>query len=789
MMIIEPQSLASSADGLKVNPERRMSRRRPDVYTRLRSWRVRAALCVGVLTASLGMVYTSTGVASRAQSTRLSAEIARERMLIAEGMLQLEIGLLNADTAAPAAAQWDLQRSEHFERLDHLMGPADTAGEASRLSEILALVQPPARGSHDAYRVLVTRSVDTIAGGLAPPLDEANWGQADIATRVLAAMSASTDILAYALAAAEEETEDGQLQALRANAQSAVTLLKLSESRDADVFSRVRTILDEAGDQGFGAANLLDSIELQSFRSLTNAAHEVVVSRDNLQPALLGDYANTYQTAMDSFVAPSSAWAERTIKAQQSRETTMGWFRTTWLLAALGIVAYAGVQGWVSLRRRLDHTETLEADLLRDPLTGIGNRRYLETQLQDLLDEVGDATVMQLDLDHFKPVNDTYGHAVGDKLLIAVAERLSGVCELNGGYCARLGGDEFVAIFRPLSQKASNAVTEELIELLNQFEIEGIALQIGTSIGVAQGDSDAQQLLHNADMALYQAKRSGRGLASTFRADAAAFVESVRRALEGGQILAAYQPQFALGSGRCGGIEVLARIVDPRGTLVPAAKWLDIAEWLGTTDVLFEHLISAVKRDLDTGCQPAAPLWLNIAPNDLVRSGGVQWVLSQLRRLDLPLSAVGLELTETEAIKNLDALGRSIRAIREAGVGVALDDFGARNTPLGNIIHLPVSRVKLDSSLIRGLTEEMTNSAWVIKSMCELSSRLQLELVAEGIESPIQLNALIRLGVPAGQGRLLALPGPLDRVAARVNPEELSRSQTHVRLSTHQRAL
>ena len=299
---------------------------------------------------------------------------------------------------------------------------------------------------------------------------------------------------------------------------------------------------------------------------------------------------------------------------------------------------------------------------------------------------------------------------------------------------------------------------------------------MGASIGVARGSGEVTDLLINADLALYQAKRTGRGQASTFRADAAEYVNFVRDAVANGQVQVVYQPQIALRDGRCIGTEVLARLLDDRGSLVPAKDWLGIVEWLGVTGELFEHVVSAVAADIRSGPPVQTKLWFNVAPNDLIRPGGSDWILEQLSRLGLPVSMIGIELTETEAITDPTRLAAVLERLRSVGLALALDDFGARNTPIGHLVDLPVTRVKLDASLISGISEDMPPNAWVVKAMAELATRLRIEVIAEGVTSGHQVSMLAKLGVPAAQGYLLGLPGPMDRIPGAVNIRALLHS-------------
>lgn len=413
--------------------------------------------------------------------------------------------------------------------------------------------------------------------------------------------------------------------------------------------------------------------------------------------------------------------------------------------------------------------DELRAAASTDKLTGLGNRVHLDVEVLLLKERSPEVVLMHIDLDHFKPVNDTYGHAVGDRVLQLSAERLKEAATNHEGVAARLGGDEFVLVLPAMEQQSIDSITKELLRGLQAFQIGGLDLTVGASIGIARGTGEVTDLLINADLALYQAKRTGRGQASTFRAEAAAFVSFVRDALIEGRVQVVYQPQISLRDGRCIGAEVLARLPDRTGTLVPAKEWLGIAEWLGVTGELFEHVVSAVVRDMASGPPLHTKLWFNVAPNDLIRPGGSDWVLQQLGRLQLPVSMIGLELTETEAITDIGRLAVVLERLRTVGLGLALDDFGARNTPIGHLVDLPVTRVKLDASLIAGIGDDMPPSSWVVKAMAELATRLRIDVIAEGVTSGHQVRLLAKLGVPTAQGYLMGLPGSYERIPTGVD--------------------
>ena len=222
------------------------------------------------------------------------------------------------------------------------------------------------------------------------------------------------------------------------------------------------------------------------------------------------------------------------------------------------------VRRWSPGGRPAVKEDQLREAATTDPMTGIGNRGYLDEASEALRDEDGEMVLLHIDLDRFKPVNDTYGHAVGDQVLRLASTRLRTIAEDAGGIVARLGGDEFAIAVPPVTSPSVDALCDTVLEGLTVFEIEGLQLTVGASIGVARGATGIADLLLNSDLALYQAKRSGRGSASTFQAEAAEFVSFVREALLEGNVHVAYQGQYSLQTGGCIGVEVLARLERPR---------------------------------------------------------------------------------------------------------------------------------------------------------------------------------------------------------------------------------
>lgn len=494
----------------------------------------------------------------------------------------------------------------------------------------------------------------------------------------------------------------------------------------------------------------LEGLTVQSLNDLHTSVNRSIVTLTGLSQAALASLGSD-------------------LEHQAANAATSG---SRWLYGAVSLAMAATVVFTLRQNRFRQAEVDLRLAASTDGLTGLSNRGHLEYYVGELR-ERGEIVLMHVDLDHFKPVNDTYGHAVGDRVLQLAAQRLRAVALEYGGLAARLGGDEFVVVFSVLEPGEVERVSQRLIDSLISYSVGGLDITVGASIGVARGSGALQELLIDADLALYQAKRTGRGQAATFQDEAAAFVEFVRQEMTEGRVQAVFQPQFSLRDGRCVGAEVYARLVDRNGMLLQADEWMGVVEWMGWTAKLFEHLVTAVGEAVAASATVPPKLWLNVAPSDLVRPAGGEWVLSNLSRLGLPPESVGLELTNPEAVGDLDTLGRVLHEVRREGYGVALDDFGRQNAPLGHLRDLPVSRVKLDKGLVSQVTPEMPPSAWIVRALSDLARQLRIEVVAEGVSSGHQLELLAKLGIPTAQGYLLGLPGGLERLPLGMNLRQL----------------
>ncbi|WP_305783000.1 putative bifunctional diguanylate cyclase/phosphodiesterase [Symbioplanes lichenis] len=410
--------------------------------------------------------------------------------------------------------------------------------------------------------------------------------------------------------------------------------------------------------------------------------------------------------------------------------------------------------------------ERFAHDAAHDALTGLANRAKLTAELAE--DPV--TALLLVDLDGFKAVNDTFGHAAGDELLVTVAQRLKAAAG-DKALPARLGGDEFAVLMRHGDVEDARLLARGILDRLAE---PGLPAAVGASIGIAAtveaGDRD--QLLHEADMAMYEAKNNGKGTYRVYDRELAAQAEARRRlqaelavALAEHQLFVAYQPVVDLGSGASHAAEVLVRWQHPaRGPIAPD-DFLPAAEDAGLLVEIDRWVLGAAAEQLARWRKedPAFTVAVNLSVAYLVSGRVVDDVRAALKEHDLPGEALTVEVTESSLIADLDAAAHTLREIRALGVRISLDDFGVGYSSLTYLRKLPVDTVKIDRSFVRELAWD-TKAKVLFKAVLDLVHALGLTCVAEGIEEPRQLGQLLAMGCARGQGYLFSPPVTPDLV-------------------------
>jgi len=425
-------------------------------------------------------------------------------------------------------------------------------------------------------------------------------------------------------------------------------------------------------------------------------------------------------------------------------------------------------------RHVAERTRQLHHLAHHDPLTQLPNRRQLAARLASALSRAS-ATGQRLallfvDLDNFKSINDTLGHNFGDRVLQGIAKRLQTAAG-NNTLLARLGGDEFTVFFEDVKsvEDVEARASAIVAALQHPLTIDGRALSTSASVGASlypDHAEDAEGLLRAADVALFRAKELGRNRFALYKAalyDAAAqrfrLEQSLRKAVEAGDLLLMFQPQVCLHTFEVTNLEALLRWRKPDGRIATATEFIHIAEKTGLihelTDWVLRTATTTVAAWRAQGWHRAC-VAINVSPPQFFESDFVGHVARSLEVTGLPASALELELTETVFQTGATTV-ESLRRLRELGVSIALDDFGIGYSSLTSLEQLPINRVKLDRMLVEGV-DTNPRSAAIVRSIVALCHGLGLQLVAEGVERPTQLEFLSQCGPVGVQGYLLAYP-------------------------------
>ncbi|RMG32630.1 MAG: EAL domain-containing protein, partial [Gammaproteobacteria bacterium] len=415
-----------------------------------------------------------------------------------------------------------------------------------------------------------------------------------------------------------------------------------------------------------------------------------------------------------------------------------------------------------------------------DPLTELPNRRLFQAQLKHALQQAARhdsrLSVIMLDLDRFKPVNDSFGHPVGDALLCAVAERLRGLLRVNDTL-ARIGSDEFALLLEEIHSDADAMVIVEKVQQAFRapFRVAEQNLFVTASLGVALYPNDGESgdvLIRAADAAMFSAKQQGSNTFAFYseRLTAAAFervmLESgLRNAIEENQLLLHYQPQIDLPSGRMIGVEALLRWRHPELGLVGPDRFIPLAESTGLMIEIGEWVLQTACRQAREWLDQGLDLRIGVNVGDLqIRRGVIQRQVEEaLRSSGLPADRLELEILENLVMDNAEQNVAMLSALRERGVRLAMDDFGTGYSSLSYLQQLPLHRLKIDKAFVGDIPTHADSRA-IVRAIIALGTSLDLEVLAEGVETPEQMDFLIEEGCQMGQGYLFARPMPADEI-------------------------
>jgi diguanylate cyclase (GGDEF)-like protein len=466
--------------------------------------------------------------------------------------------------------------------------------------------------------------------------------------------------------------------------------------------------------------------------------------------------------------------------------------RMAWMFESLRERARQLQSRTTSLQGALRERDRLEDDLrhqaFHDALTGVPNRALLSERLEHALAKSsrspGVVALVMCDLDGFKTVNDSLGHRVGDALLVEMATRLTGVVR-PGDTVARLGGDEFAILLDGVTDPDfPDKIAERIVYALHEPALVGgemIAVSVSVGVTLEKAGSSAEQLLSDADAAMYEAKTRGRNRYMTFEPamrdralERMRFTTAFSGAIERCEFQLEYQPSYSLADGQLRGFEALVRWNHPVLGRVPPLRFLPLAEETG-------FILTLGRWVLNTACQEAArwpagqdgspAVTVNVSPVQLQDSSFAADVRAALARAGLPGQRLVLEVTESMLIVDPTRALEMLDDLKRIGVRIAIDHFGVGYTSLNRLRTLPIDFVKIDKTFVDRITEDDGSARSIIEAILRLARDLHLTTVAQGIELNKQRDLLAAWGCDAGQGYLLCFPLSAEAAATLASRE------------------
>jgi diguanylate cyclase (GGDEF)-like protein/PAS domain S-box-containing protein len=520
----------------------------------------------------------------------------------------------------------------------------------------------------------------------------------------------------------------------------------------------------------------------RAFCQTTGYSPQEVIGRNPRMLSARHHDAAFFKDMWDS-ITRTGNWQGEIWNQRKNGEQYIEWLTIAAVKNAAGeVINYVGTHSDISQRKAAE--QEIQTLAFYDPLTGLPNRRLLRDRLERSLATSTrsgrEGAVLFIDLDDFKYLNDTLGHDRGDLLLKQVAQRL-GQCVREGDTVARLGGDEFVVILEELGQQALEAAarTEEignkmLARLREIYRIDGHEYQGTASIGAtlfSDHRESIEQLLKQADLAMYRVKAMGRNAMRFFDPSMQAAVEirstlerELRVGLQSGQFLLYYQAQVDL-EGRLTGAEALLRWQHPSRGLVMPGTFIPLAEETGLIKPLGRWVLETACEQLAVWSrQHKTSRWtmaINVSAREFEQADFVQQVLAALERTGADPKLLKLELTESTLMRDIDAVISKMNALKERGVCFALDDFGTGFSSLSSLRRLPLDRLKIDQSFVARVLTDSSEAA-IAKTIVAMAGSLNMGVIAEGVETRGQRDFLATAGCQSFQGYLFRQPEPAE---------------------------